>query len=115
MKITNLFNINKNDNKTYIAEENYDDKILKTAECINKADAIVIGAGAGMSTSAGLTYGGERFEKLFPEYIKKYGMKDMYSAGFYPFDTQEEKWHIGVDIFITTDMMLMQENHMLIY
>ena len=42
MKITNLFNINKNDNKTYIAEENYDDKILKTAECINKADAIVI-------------------------------------------------------------------------
>ncbi|WP_294379244.1 Sir2 family NAD-dependent protein deacetylase [uncultured Clostridium sp.] len=92
MKITNLFNINKNDNKTYIAEENYDDKILKTAECINKADAIVIGAGAGMSTSAGLTYGGERFEKLFPEYIKKYGMKDMYSAGFYPFDTQEEKW-----------------------
>ena len=65
---------------------------FKIYESIKKSDAIVVGAGAGMSTSAGFTYGGERFERLFPEYIKNYGMKDMYSGGFYPFKTQEEKW-----------------------
>ena len=65
---------------------------FKIYESIKDSDAIVVGAGAGMSTSAGFTYGGERFERLFPEYIKNYGMEDMYSGGFYPFKTQEEKW-----------------------
>ena len=65
---------------------------FKIYESIKESDAIVVGAGAGMSTSAGFTYGGERFERLFPEYIKNYGMEDMYSGGFYPFKTQEEKW-----------------------
>lgn len=59
----------------------------KVYEILKLADAIVVGAGAGMSTSAGFSYGGKRFETLFPEYIEKYGMEDMYSAGFYPFDT----------------------------
>ena len=63
---------------------------LKTA--INEADAIVVGAGAGLSTSAGFTYSGERFERLFPDFIAKYGFEDMYSAGFYPYDTPEEQW-----------------------
>ena len=63
---------------------------LKTA--INEADAIVVGAGAGLSTSAGFTYSGERFERLFPDFIAKYGFEDMYSAGFYPYDTPEELW-----------------------
>lgn len=59
---------------------------------IKNADAIVIGAGAGMSTSAGLTYDGERFEKYFPDFHKKYGISDMYSGGFYPYETLEEYW-----------------------
>ncbi|CAH0435562.1 Sir2 silent information regulator family NAD-dependent deacetylase [Clostridium neonatale] len=93
MKITNLFSkIKDKNNESVKTEESYGEKISKVAELINKADAIVIGAGSGMSTSAGLTYDGDRFEKLFPEYIKKYGMRDMYSAGFYLFNTQEEKW-----------------------
>lgn len=56
------------------------------------ADAIVIGAGAGLSASAGFTYSGQRFEDNFPDFIKKYGFSDMYSAGFYPYETLEEHW-----------------------
>lgn len=56
------------------------------------ADAVVIGAGAGLSASAGLTYSGERFEKHFGDFIEKYGIRDMYSGGFYPFPTLEEYW-----------------------
>ncbi len=57
-----------------------------------KADAIVVGAGAGLSTSAGLNYGGARFQKNFPDFIEKYNLTDMYSAGFYPFASVEEFW-----------------------
>lgn len=67
-------------------------KIKCIAKYIKNADAIVIGAGAGLSISAGLSYSGKRFENNFSEYIKRYGMSDMYSAGFYPFESQEEKW-----------------------
>lgn len=56
------------------------------------ADAIVIGAGAGMSASAGMSYSGERFEKYFSDFHKKYGIRDMYSGGFYPYDSLEEYW-----------------------
>ena len=59
---------------------------------INSADAIVIGAGAGLSTSAGFVYNGERFEKYFSDFAKKYGFKDMYSGGFYPYPSKEEFW-----------------------
>lgn len=59
---------------------------------LDEADAVVIGAGAGLSTSAGLTYAGERFEKHFGDFIEKYGIRDMYSGGFYPFQTLEEYW-----------------------
>ena len=59
---------------------------------IEKADAIVIGAGAGLSTSAGLTYSGERFEKYFFDFSKKFGISDMYSGGFYPFPNRETLW-----------------------
>ena len=67
-------------------------KLNKIAEYIKNADAIVLGAGAGLSASAGLLYSGKRFTDNFKEYIDRYGMQDMYSAGFYPFETQEEKW-----------------------
>ena len=56
------------------------------------ADAILIGAGAGLSASAGFTYSGKRFEDNFPDFIEKYGFKDMYCAGFYPYKTLEEHW-----------------------
>ena len=59
---------------------------------IENAYAIVIGAGAGMSTSAGMIYDGERFHKYFQDFINQYGFEDMYSGGFYPFDTLEEYW-----------------------
>lgn len=59
---------------------------------IQKADAVVIGAGSGLSTSAGFTYSGERFEKYFFDFIKEYGIRDMYSGGFYPFPNDEIRW-----------------------
>ncbi len=59
---------------------------------IESADCIVIGAGAGLSTAAGFTYSGERFEKLFSDFEAKYGFHDMYSGGFFPFETPEEMW-----------------------
>lgn len=59
---------------------------------LETADAILVGAGAGMSTSAGLTYSGERFEKYFSDFSEKYGIRDIYSGGFYPFETLEEYW-----------------------
>ena len=65
-------------------------KRLQTA--LGEADAVVIGAGAGLSISAGFTYTGERFEKNFSDFAAKYGIRDMYSGGFYPFATPEEHW-----------------------
>ena len=61
-------------------------------QLIEKADAVLIGAGAGLSASAGLTYSGERFEQHFSDFQKKYGIRDMYSGGFYPFESLEEYW-----------------------
>lgn len=72
--------------------ESCSEQINRMKNEIKNADAIVIGAGAGMSTSAGLTYDGERFEKYFPDFHKKYGISDMYSGGFYPYETLEEYW-----------------------
>ncbi len=56
------------------------------------ADAVVVGAGAGLSAAAGMTYSGRRFQAAFPDFIEKYHFSDMYSGGFYPFPTQEEYW-----------------------
>lgn len=67
-------------------------QIEQLQRTLEDADAVVIGAGAGLSTSAGLTYSGERFEQNFGDFIKKYGIRDMYSGGFYPFETLEEYW-----------------------
>ena len=59
---------------------------------MESADCIVIGAGAGLSTAAGFTYSGERFERFFSDFETKYGFHDMYTGGFFPFETQEEMW-----------------------
>ena len=73
-------------------EETRQQKIRRLWEALDRADAVVIGAGAGLSASAGFTYSGERFEKYFRDFEKKYGFHDMYSGGFYPYDTLEEYW-----------------------
>ena len=70
----------------------YWQKIERLKAEIQGADAILIGAGAGLSTSAGLTYSGERFLKYFSDFHEKYGITDIYSGGFYPFSSLEEYW-----------------------
>ena len=67
-------------------------EIEKLQKVLHEADTVVVGAGAGLSTSAGFSYSGERFERHFADFIGKYGFTDMYSAGFYPFPTEEEHW-----------------------
>ena len=64
----------------------------KLRAALDEADAVVIGAGAGLSTSAGFTYDGERFRKYFADFEAKYGFHDMYSGGFYPYASPEEHW-----------------------
>ena len=70
----------------------FSDDLARLRQELDRADAVVIGAGAGLSASAGFTYSGERFEKYFGDFIGKYGFHDMYSGGFYPFETLEEHW-----------------------
>lgn len=82
----------RNSSKKHYVENEKEAGIERIKEILDNSDAIVIGAGAGISTSAGLTYSGKRFEDNFSDFIKKYEMEDMYTAGFYPFATQEEKW-----------------------
>lgn len=69
-----------------------EEQLLRLKKEIIESDAIVIGAGAGLSTSAGLTYSGDRFEKYFFDFIEKYGIGDMYSGGFYTFPDDETRW-----------------------
>ena len=78
--------------QTTKSTENFSDNMVKLKEKFHTADAVVIGAGAGLSTAAGFTYSGERFEKYFSDFRKKYGIEDMYSGGFYPYQTPEEHW-----------------------
>ncbi len=70
----------------------YSETTEKLYEKIENADAVIVGAGAGMSTSAGFTYDGERFDRYFSDFKEAYGITDMYSGGFYPFKTLEEFW-----------------------
>lgn len=79
-------------NTTNKYTQNYSEKISILKEKIKSADAILIGAGAGLSSAAGFTYSGERFEKYFSDFEKKYGFHDMYAGGFYPYKTMEEFW-----------------------
>ncbi|MGN0457787.1 MAG: SIR2 family NAD-dependent protein deacylase [Eubacterium sp.] len=72
--------------------ENYSEQIDKLKKALDECDAVVIGAGAGLSTAAGFTYTGERFDKYFSDFQEKYGFDDMYYGGFYPYRTQEEFW-----------------------
>lgn len=69
-----------------------EERIARLKKEIEAVDAVVIGAGAGLSTSAGLTYSGERFERYFFDFARKYGIRDIYSGGFYPFPDEETRW-----------------------
>ena len=77
---------------TLKSTEDYSQKIEQLKAELQSADAILIGAGSGLSTSAALTYSGERFLKYFSDFHEKYGITDMYSGGFYPFSSLEDYW-----------------------
>lgn len=79
-------------NPIHTSAGGYPEPIEKLKNALNRADAIVIGAGAGLSTSAGFTYDGARFRQYFSDFEEKYGFHDMYSGGFYPYETLEEHW-----------------------
>jgi len=70
----------------------YEEQVRKLKEKIQNAEAIVLGAGSGLSTAAGFTYSGERFQKYFFDFAKKYPIRDIYSGGFFPFESPEEFW-----------------------
>jgi NAD-dependent SIR2 family protein deacetylase len=72
--------------------KNISENINRLKEIFMETDNILIGAGAGLSTASGIEYGGKRFEDNFKEFIDKYDFTDMYTSGFYPFETEEEKW-----------------------
>lgn len=79
-------------NRTNRSTADYSVEIEKCKVALAEADAILVGAGAGLSTSAGFTYSGERFEWYFSDFAERYHFRDMYSGGFYPYDTLEEYW-----------------------
>lgn len=72
--------------------ESFSDNIKRLQNALDSADAVVIGAGAGLSAAAGFDYGGARFRRYFSDFEEKYGIRDMYSGGFYPYESREEYW-----------------------
>ena len=72
--------------------KSYSEQIDQLRQALRDCDAVVIGAGSGLSTAAGFTYTGDRFERHFSDFAQKYGIQDMYSGGFYPFPTKEAFW-----------------------
>ena len=82
----------ENRNDAFQGKKARNDAVRRLREAIDRADALIVGAGAGLSTAAGFVYAGERFERYFSDFREKYGFRDMYSGGFYPFSTPEEKW-----------------------
>ncbi len=92
----------------------FEERLEQAKAAIEHADCVLLGAGAGLSDAAGLTYSGKRFEDNFADFIKRYGMTDMYSSAFYPFQTEEERWaywarHIAVNRYNTPAAALYKE------
>ena len=79
-------------NGIYFSDRSKEEELDMLKDALENSDSVVIGAGAGLSTSAGLTYSGERFDRYFFDFARKYGIKDMYSGGFYPFPDDETRW-----------------------
>lgn len=78
--------------RTIKSTESCSVQIEMLKKVLDECDAVVIGAGAGLSAAAGFTYSGERFDKYFADFKAKYGFDDMYYGGFYPYKTEEEFW-----------------------
>ena len=72
--------------------ENFSERIEILRQAIKEADHIIIGAGSGLSTAAGIDYAGDEFRREFKLWIERYGFTDLYTSSFYPFETQEEYW-----------------------
>ena len=87
-----MYFFNPNTIMTSGPEMSFEEKIAVLKDQMENADAVVIGAGSGLSTAAGYEYSGERFDKYFADFERKYGFRDMYSGGFYPYKTMEEFW-----------------------
>lgn len=92
-------------NLTSKSTETYSDKLNRLKAVMDEADAVIIGAGSGLSAAAGFTYSGERFERYFHDFAEKYRIRDIYSGGFYPFQSPEEYWawwsrHIWVNRYV---------------
>lgn len=106
--------------RDYIFQKNtYNEQIAAASKAIYEADFILIGAGAGFSAAAGLTYSGKRFTDNFPEFIEKYGVTDMYSACFYPFSSEEARWgywskHVYVNRIAPEALPLYQQLYALV-
>ena len=81
--------------KTVTSTSSFSERLADLQRLIADADYVLIGAGAGLTTAAGIDYAGEDFRREFREWIDRYGITDLYSAGFYPFETDEERWAIG--------------------
>lgn len=101
--------------------KDYSAEIDRLRKAIDEADAIVIGAGAGLSASAGFTYSGDRFNKYFFDFAKEFGIRDMYSGGFYPFPDKETLWgwwarhiyynrYIGIPKPVYSDLLKLVDN-----
>ena len=75
-----------------IIKDSYEGRLFKLRNAIDHADYVVIGAGARLSAAAGIAYGGKRFTDSFTDFIARYGLTDMYSSAFYPFQTEKERW-----------------------
>ena len=78
--------------KTATSTSSFSERLADLQRLIAEADYVLIGAGAGLTTTAGIDYAGEDFRREFREWIDRYGITDLYSAGFYPFKTDEERW-----------------------
>ncbi|MCM1335036.1 MAG: Sir2 silent information regulator family NAD-dependent deacetylase [Bacteroides sp.] len=94
-------------------------ELTRLKDKLKKADAVLVGAGAGLSTAAGLTYSGERFRENFGDFADRYGFGDMYSGGFYPFETPEEYWaywsrYIYINRYADADNGLYRRLHALL-
>ena len=87
-----MFFFNRNTIQHPVENIPYEEQVHKLKEKMQNAEAIVLGAGSGLSTAAGLTYSGERFQKYFFDFAKKYPIRDIYSGGFFPFESPEEFW-----------------------
>ena len=92
------------------------DRIEQLRQAIKEADNIIIGAGSGLSTAAGIDYAGEDFRREFAPWIERYGITDLYTSSFYPFETEEEKWaywakHIWFSRYRTGATVLYKELH----